>query len=119
MGVANDFSKLAQVTRAARIELSTRVLLELNNGRGYIGATDNISESGVFFTLGYRPVTINRGEFGFLHVMPLSGHRPLPCQVARLTESGIAIQFVDRCPLGQNSVLVPARFPHGNESGTP
>ncbi|MBF0426361.1 MAG: PilZ domain-containing protein [Magnetococcales bacterium] len=115
--VVRDFKDLMVVTRAARIDISTRVLLELDNGRGYIGMTDNVSESGVYFTLGYCPVTVNIGDIGFLHVMPLNGHRPLPCQVARLTEDGIAVQLIDRAPTERRSSLTSVRHGFGGDHG--
>ena len=94
--------------RAQRIKLSARVLLELNGNGAYIGNTDNVSESGVFFTIGYPPIKITLGEIGLLHMMPLEGRQPLPCKVARLTGSGIAVQLLENCPTGLFSRLVSA-----------
>ncbi|MEO5355418.1 MAG: PilZ domain-containing protein [Magnetococcus sp. XQGC-1] len=94
--------------RAQRIELLARVLLELHNKGAFIGNTENVSESGVFFIVGYPPNKISVGDIGLLHIMPLQERRPLPCKVTRLTDAGIAIQFLEHCPEGMISRLVLA-----------
>ncbi|MBF0460777.1 MAG: PilZ domain-containing protein [Magnetococcales bacterium] len=80
----------------------------MNNNGAYIGNTDNVSETGVFFSIGYPPVKITLGEVGLLHIMPLEGRQPVPCKVARLTDSGVAVQFLKDCPTGLISRLVAA-----------
>ncbi|MBF0178819.1 MAG: PilZ domain-containing protein [Magnetococcales bacterium] len=87
-------------TRAERYELQTRVLLELSGMRAYIGMTINVSDSGLLFELGYPPIRIDVGETGLLHLMPLTLCRIIPCQVSRLTESGVAVQFLVQAPVG-------------------
>ena len=92
--------------RAQRANSSARVLLELKDNGAYIGNTENVSESGIFFIIGYPPVKISLGEIGLLHTMPLAGHQPLPCKVERLTESGVAVRFLEDCPTELTSRLV-------------
>ncbi|MBF0145497.1 MAG: PilZ domain-containing protein [Magnetococcales bacterium] len=95
--------------RAQRIELQARVVLELSERRAMIGNTRDISDSGVFFTIGYPPFHASLQEYGFLHLMPLVGHPPLPCQIARLTDDGVAVRFIDHCPPDLVSELVAKR----------
>ncbi|MBF0294492.1 MAG: PilZ domain-containing protein [Magnetococcales bacterium] len=86
--------------RAERYELQSRVLLELGGMRAYIGMTINVSESGLLFELGYPPIRIDVGETGLLHHLPLTLCRIIPCQVARLTETGVGVRFLVQPPVG-------------------
>ena len=86
-----------------RFEHETRVCLELDGQRGFVGTTANVSRNGAFFTLGYAPFQVQLQEFGFLHLMPLDEGRTAPCKVARLTGDGIAIQILDQPQAGMVS----------------
>ncbi|MBF0271921.1 MAG: PilZ domain-containing protein [Magnetococcales bacterium] len=97
--------------RAERIKVLARVLLELPNRRAYIGNTVDVSESGVYFEIGYPAIEIDLEEIGLFHLMPLIMRSIMPCKVARLTPEGIAIQFLDIPPPGLISQLKPATLP--------
>ena len=94
------------IERARRVRFSARVLLEMDGHGAYIGNTENISESGVYFTLGYPPTNVTVGEVGLLHPMPLEKRPPLSCQVTRLTDSGIAVRFLENSAMESVSRLV-------------
>ncbi|MBF0627741.1 MAG: PilZ domain-containing protein [Magnetococcales bacterium] len=97
--------------RAERFQVMTRVLLELSNRRAYIGNTVNVSASGVYFEIGYPPNQLEIEEIGLFHLMPLIMRNVLPCQVARLTPTGIAVHFLDTPPAGLTSKLIVQPFP--------
>lgn len=82
------------INRAPRIEFSERVLLELDKNRGFIGYTENISESGVFVLIGYPPFQVSIGEPGFLHLMPIRKRQPFFFRIRRITDYGIAVHFL-------------------------
>ncbi len=56
-------------------------------------------------SFGYLPDGIAVGDIGLLHIMPLEGEKPIPCEVTQLTEMGVVVQFLDACPVGLSSRL--------------
>ncbi|GAB0057233.1 hypothetical protein SIID45300_01556 [Candidatus Magnetaquicoccaceae bacterium FCR-1] len=84
--------------RAERFEVLARVLLELPGRRAFIGNTVNVSDSGVYFDIGYAPNTVELHELGLLHLMPLNSAPIRACKVTRITETGIAIHFLEEQP---------------------
>ncbi|MBF0192381.1 MAG: PilZ domain-containing protein [Magnetococcales bacterium] len=97
--------------RAERIKVQARVLLELPHRRAYVGNTVNVSESGVYFEIGYPAIQIDVEEIGLFHLMPLIMRAIMPCKVTRLTPEGIAVQFLDSPPPGLVSQLKPMTLP--------
>ncbi|MBF0614293.1 MAG: PilZ domain-containing protein [Magnetococcales bacterium] len=97
---------MQSLNRAERFEVKARVLLELSDKRAFIGNTVNVSASGVFFDIGYPPFQVELHENGLLHLMPLVMKNVIPCQIARLTPTGIAIQFLENQPAGLTSQLL-------------
>ncbi|MBF0164939.1 MAG: PilZ domain-containing protein [Magnetococcales bacterium] len=91
--------------RAERFEVLARVLLELPGRRAFIGNTVNVSDSGVYFDIGYEPNSLELHEQGLFHLMPLNSAPIRACKVARISESGIAINFLEKQPVKFNSQL--------------
>ncbi|MEO5378041.1 MAG: hypothetical protein H7832_09715 [Magnetococcus sp. DMHC-6] len=89
-----------EVDRAVRIGLDFRVLLEFDHNRALIGITENVSDSGVFVTLRYRPVGVFISDYAKLHLFPFFNDQNFwrPCLVTRLTNTGIAVQFIEKLP---------------------
>ncbi|MBF0340591.1 MAG: hypothetical protein HQL95_06445 [Magnetococcales bacterium] len=90
--------------------MCTRILLELRDKRGYIGNTVNVSETGIYFEIGYQAIAVELHEIGLLHLMPLVSGNGIPCKVTRLTATGIAIQFIADPSTEFSSQLAPLRL---------
>ncbi|MBF0134448.1 MAG: PilZ domain-containing protein [Magnetococcales bacterium] len=85
-------------SRAQRIDFSTRVLLEFGKEKGFVGNTENISESGAFVVIGYPPIQVTIGDPGLLHLMPIGNRQPSFFKISRITDHGIAVHFLRDCP---------------------
>ncbi|MBF0603847.1 MAG: PilZ domain-containing protein [Nitrospirae bacterium] len=96
--------------RAQRIEFSTRVLLEFGKDKGFVGNTENISESGAFVVIGYPPIQVTMGDPGLLHLMPIKNRQPSFFRISRITDHGIAVHFSsDRPPWFKTSLTLKER----------
>ncbi|MEG3641342.1 PilZ domain-containing protein [Magnetococcus sp. PR-3] len=90
---------------APRISFATRVLVEFDSKKGLTGRTQDVSESGAFIETNFSPKMFEEGTFGLLHMLHIGDCAAMPCEIARITDTGIAVKFVQQCPAGLISQL--------------
>ncbi|WP_085440378.1 PilZ domain-containing protein [Magnetofaba australis] len=90
----------AENRTAPRIQFATRVLVQFDAVKGVTGSTVDVSESGAFITTQIHLKALSPGDFGVLKILHIADCAEMPCVVARVTETGIGVEFADICQAG-------------------
>ena len=85
---------LAKMT-ADRINIRLSVVLYLEGKETISGTTVNVNRTGCLFKLDPHTVELAVDDIGFLCVPPLEMGSYFQCQIARITEDGIAVRFLE------------------------
>ena len=78
-----------------RLEYQVSLLLILSKGRRFAGITHDVSLGGTFIQTAHPPTNLNVGELGEAYVVNAQdSNLVFPCQVVRVAEEGVAIEFL-------------------------
>ncbi|MBF0416697.1 MAG: PilZ domain-containing protein [Magnetococcales bacterium] len=96
-------------SRAPRMKVHVRALLEISGGRGLTGTVVDVSDSGALLFFQAVPSWIQAGETALLHIIPLEQSDRMPCKIVAVSKDDIRIAFLEREQCDLYSALVAYR----------
>lgn len=93
---APDHAEASGIRKWERMEYQTAMVFMLNDGRSIDGHIINVSLSGVFMLVPDSDDIPKIGDAGVLHILPKEDNLVFPCQVVRVTQKGVGLNFNDK-----------------------